>query len=288
MFEKNGELYNFHETILSQDDIADAQDQIHKSVLKLFKRRGWIDKEEMEKMLGYENSGFSLDAKVKIPAWDREALERLIRYCARPAFASENLRWNGPWLSYRLPKPCHTGKTSIHLEPIEFLDKIAALIPPPRRHRHHYHGAFAPNSPLRRSISTAAIQTPAKIVPPALQEAAQKTTKVSFTWAKLIARIYEIDPLLCTCGKEIKITKIVTHPTAIWRILSKIGWPTATPEFGEPLDLVEWDICQLVPNTKDGFPDDYVHSYKSGTDPPEFPEENIDSPHWEDSFIQYD
>ncbi len=288
VFEKNDETFNFHEAFLTQDDIADAQVAIEKSVLRLFNRRGWFDNDEVEKILSYENTGFSLDAKVRIQAWDRDGLERLIRYCARPAFASENLRWNGPWITYRLPKPCHTGKTSIQLDPLEFLDKIAALIPPPRRHRHHYHGAFAPNSPLRRSISTAAIQTPIKIAPPALQGAAQKTTKVSFTWAKLIARIYEVDPLLCTCGKEIKITKIVTNPTEIWRILTKIGWPTTTPEFDEPQDFVEWDICQLVPNTKDGFPDDYGHAYKSGTDPPEISHENIDPPHWEDSFIQYD
>ena len=95
---------------------------------------------------------------------------------------------------------------------------------------------------MRPVIATAAIETPAKIVPPAIGEAAKKTSKVSFTWAKLIARIYEVDPLLCLCGKEMKITKIVTHPTEIWRILSKIGWPTTTPEFDEPQDLAEWDI----------------------------------------------
>ena len=83
-------------------------------------------------MLCCENSGFSFDAKVKIQAWDRVGLERLIRYCARGPFAGENLRWNGPWLIYRLPKPCHTGKTFIQLDPLEFLDKIAALVPPPR------------------------------------------------------------------------------------------------------------------------------------------------------------
>jgi Putative transposase len=116
-------------------------------------------------------------------------------------------------LIYRLPKPCHTGKRFIQLDPIEFIDKIAALIPPARRHRHHYHGAFAPNSPLRPSITEAAIQTPPKLVPKPLQETAKKTSKVSFTWARLIARIYEVDPLLCSCGKEIKITKIVTNPT---------------------------------------------------------------------------
>ena len=88
------------------------------------------------------------------------------------------------------------------LDPEKF---IAALIPPPRRHRHHYHEAFAPNSPLRPSITTAAIQTSPKIVPPAIGEVAQKTSKISFIWAKLIARIYEVDPLLCLCGKEMKI-----------------------------------------------------------------------------------
>ena len=288
VFEKNGESFNFHEAFFTQDDIADAQDQIQQSVLKLFKRRGWIDEEEMEKMLSYGNGGFSLDAKVKIPAWDREGLERLIRYCARPPFASENLRWNGSWLIYRLPKPCHTGKTFIQLEPLEFLDKIAALIPPPRRHRHHYHGVFAPNSPLRCLISTTAIRTPTKMVSINLQEAVNKTSKVSFNWAKLIARIYEENPLLCSCGKEMKITKVVTHPAEIWRILTKAGLPTTVPEFDEPQELTEWNISQLVPDTEDGFPV-YGECYKSGTDPPDNPFiEDIDPPHWEDpNFIQY-
>lgn len=80
-------------------------DAIETSVLRLFNRRGWFNDDEVEKILGYENTGFSLDEKVKIRSWDREGLERLIRYCARPAFASENLRWNGQWLNYRLPKP---------------------------------------------------------------------------------------------------------------------------------------------------------------------------------------
>lgn len=205
------------------------------------------------------------------------------------------MRWNGPWLIYRLPKPCHTGKRFFQIDPIEFIDKIADLIPPARRHRHHYHGAFAANSPLRPLITKAAIQTPVKLVPTQLQETAQKTSKLSLAWAKLIARIYEADPLLCPCGKEMKITKIVTHPTEIWRILTKIGWPTTTPEFDEPQDLVEWDICQLVPGTADGFPDEYDHSHKSGTDPPVYnfsddhiSVENIEPPHWEENYIQYD
>jgi hypothetical protein len=42
-------------------------------------------------MLAWENSGFSLDAAVRVGAHDRAGLERLLRYCARPTFALERL-----------------------------------------------------------------------------------------------------------------------------------------------------------------------------------------------------
>jgi hypothetical protein len=80
-------------------------------------------------------SGFSLDASLRIQPWDRQGLERLIRYCARPPFASENLRWDGKWLVNRLSKPNHRGQVSVQLDPLEFLSKIAAFIPSPPRPR---------------------------------------------------------------------------------------------------------------------------------------------------------
>ena len=41
----------------------------------------------------------------------------------------------------------------IELTPFEFLERLAALIPPPRRHWHRYHGVFAPNHPLRQAVT---------------------------------------------------------------------------------------------------------------------------------------
>lgn len=143
----------FHETYLTPDDIAYTQDSIQKRVLRYFGKRKFFDKEMIEKMLSYENSGFSLNANIWIPSWDREGLERLIRYCARPCFASENLRWNGPWINYRFPKPARDGKRFIRIEPLELIDRISKFIPYPRPHRRHYHGIFAPNSPLRKKIA---------------------------------------------------------------------------------------------------------------------------------------
>ena len=52
-------------------------------------------------MLAYQHSGFSVDAGVCIESHDRAALERLLRYCARPPFAMERLRKEGAALVYR-------------------------------------------------------------------------------------------------------------------------------------------------------------------------------------------
>ena len=39
------------------------------------------------------------------------------------------------------------------LTPLELLQRIARLIPPPRIHRHRYHGVLAPNARLRARVT---------------------------------------------------------------------------------------------------------------------------------------
>jgi len=108
-------------------------------------------------MLAYKHSGFSVDAGVCIEAQDRAGLERLLRYCARPPFAMERLRKEGANLVYRCAKqhsePAGGKVAELILTPLELIDRIAALVPPPRTHRHRYFGVLAPHSPLRASVT---------------------------------------------------------------------------------------------------------------------------------------
>ena len=103
---------------------------------------------EEEVMLATQRcGGFSLDASVGIAAKDRGGLERLLRYCARPPFASERLFWldeEKEKLIYRLPKPNYRGDTEVIVEPLELLGKVAKLISPAKTTSPYYHGAFAP------------------------------------------------------------------------------------------------------------------------------------------------
>ena len=59
-------------------------------------------------------------------------------------------------------------------------------------------------------------------------------------WALLLARIYEVLPLLCPqCGGEMKIIAFITGAVAIGKILNHLGEPTSPPRLlparGPPL-----------------------------------------------------
>ena len=43
------------------------------------------------------------------------------------------------------------------LSPFDFLNRLADLVPPPRKHRHRYRGEFAPNHRLRKVVTAHAI-----------------------------------------------------------------------------------------------------------------------------------
>jgi hypothetical protein len=147
-----------HALHLPEAALAQAQQAIRRRVLSGFTRRGWLDETDRKDMLGWAGGGgFSLDGSVRIEAEDRAGLERVLRDCARPPFALERLETLGDGrLIYSLPKPRPDGQSALVLTPLELIDKLVALIPPPRQHRHRYHGALAPKSPLRAAVTALA------------------------------------------------------------------------------------------------------------------------------------
>ncbi|MBC8423324.1 transposase, partial [bacterium] len=88
-------------------------------------------------------AGFSLHGAQAVSAGDREALERLCRYGLRPAFAQDRLSvLPDGRVAYRLrrPWPHPLGTSWLLLDPLDFLKRLAALIPAPYTHMIRYHG----------------------------------------------------------------------------------------------------------------------------------------------------
>ena len=242
---------------INQADLAALTERVHRRVIHWFRLTRLLDTAAAADMLTWENSGFSVDASVRITLIDRDvpsyfrSLEHLLRYCARPPFALERLsvsrgadgqiariryvlprhkaaNWVGPSRSRKSTRPGANGV--VELSPFEFLDRLADLVPPPRKHRHRYHGVFAPNHKLRRAVTALALGNVGKRGDAAAggyavgghtagehatggccdaNHANQKprshdTSRIA--WAKLMARVGEEFPLACpTCGGDIRL-----------------------------------------------------------------------------------
>ena len=97
--------------------------------------------------------GFSLHAAVRCGAHQRKELERLCRYITRPAIANERLKRNrAGQVVLQLKSPYRDGTTHIVMSPLEFMQRLAALVPRPRLHLIRFHGVLAPHAKLRAEI----------------------------------------------------------------------------------------------------------------------------------------
>ena len=97
--------------------------------------------------------GFSLHAATVCEAAQRDKLEKLCRHIARPAIANERLSTNDRGqVIYRFKQPFRDGSTHVVLDPLDFIDRLAASVPRPRLNLTRFHGVFAPNCKHRESV----------------------------------------------------------------------------------------------------------------------------------------
>ncbi len=139
--------------------------------------------------LCFASRGFSLHAATRIAADDRPGLEKLLRYVARPPLAAGRLRiLDAGTLSFALKTPWDDGTSHLILTPHELLEKLAALVPPPRVNLIRYHGVLAPNAPDRDKIvpQRVASEPPGEDPGPCCHHMPQR-----LAWADLLRRVFD-------------------------------------------------------------------------------------------------
>jgi hypothetical protein len=281
----------FHPALdLDASDFMAVQQKMRHRGLRWLHRHGHLDSATIHTMDTPEHAGgWSVDASVHLPAWDRQGLERLVRYCARPPLSQERLgRLNDETLVYNLRKPTLDGRTELILTPLDLLDRLSKLMTPPRIHKHRYCGVLAPNAQLRKAViesagpagATLQLLTEAKAKmglddtdtapkPTVEEEPRSRLSRAAARcWALLLVRIYECLPLLCpNCSKPMRIIAFIQDPPVIEKILRHIGEPTQAPEvlpargppqgemdFDQGVDSGEWpEMDQTAGSDDDGW-----------------------------------
>jgi len=182
-------------TGLDANAVADVQACVRRRRLRVFARRGLLPRDDVRAMGQWAHGGvFSVDGSVRIEAADRAGRERLLRYCARPPFALDRLRELDPeHLLYASTKPGPGGTGPQILTPLQLLDRLAALVPPPCIHRHRHFGVLAPNLLLRTAVTAlapgASTAPPAPIAEPAAEPAHRRAARhVSAVDTQIVGR----------------------------------------------------------------------------------------------------
>jgi hypothetical protein len=167
--------------------------------------------------------GVNVHAGVVVPAGDREALERLVRYLLRPALSLKRLSLrDDDVVVYRLQRPDRHGRTALVMTPLELLARLAAILPAPRLALRRQLGVFAPGSPDRRRIMPAP--------PPSQSCHPARSAPTRVPWAELLRRVWHIDALHCEhCGGRLRPVALVQDLAEAERYLRARGEFTTLP-----------------------------------------------------------
>ena len=202
-------------------------------VFSLLVAARWIDQHTVDQMRMWTYSGFSVDNSVYIPAGDRFGLERLAQYILRCPFSLARvvrLTEDGSVIyraekdhCRRFPGPASAdmrGGASRNFQVFRALDFLAELtqhIPEKGEHLVRYYGWY---SHRRRGLRVNERQAePSETATVPIDRSALAAEKADgggprpgsvSSWARLIKRVYEVDPLVCPkCGGQMKIISFI-------------------------------------------------------------------------------
>jgi len=176
-----------------------------------------LSEEFAERLLSWDHSGFSVYAEQVVLPHERDRLARLARYVARAPLPSARLR-EGP--DGRLL--VRTGSGEVAFSPIDLIHALAEQIPDRGQHLVRYYGAYANRARHLYMKEEEGGGRGGREDPREKDSDFAKARRKS--WARLMRKILEVDPLLCPkCGSEMRIVAVITDPLVVDRILGHLA-----------------------------------------------------------------
>jgi len=211
-----------------------------------------IDEQTAASMRAWRHSGFSVDTSVRIEAGDTAGMERLIGYIARCPFSLARMIRRTPdgKVLYRASHPqCQrfprSGDQTLMAgisrnfevyDPLDFLAEVTQHIPNKGEHQIRYYGWYSNKCRgMRLKASEPLVPVPA---PQAADTPLMRARRL--TWAALIKKVYEVDPLKCpACGGTMKVISFIENsrqPDVVEKILKHCGLWRDQPQRAPPAE----------------------------------------------------
>ncbi len=219
--------------------LGEMTEVFRRRVIWLLMEKELLAEEFARNLLFWKNSGFSIDNSVRLT--DAKSKESLAEYIARPPISLKKIRYEpfkGKVLSHT--KYSDYFKENVQLfDALDFLAELTQHIPPRRvqlirRYGRYssrtkgrwsqmpYVAARAPEGWRASHLSEASVLEAAGFEP--LDDGEEITVNArKRAWVRLLAKVYEIDPLVCPkCGWEMKVIALIQDPIEIRDILAHL------------------------------------------------------------------
>jgi hypothetical protein len=220
-------------------DTVSLAEVFRRWVLKLFVDRGLLDRSFALKILSWKHSGFSVDNSVPIPAYSNKARVNLSQYIIRHPVSLQKIlyaRSNGT-IIYKT-KYNEYFKQNIKLfKAGDFIAELTQHLPPKHKHLIRYYGLYSSRTKGKSAKDGSFASFGYNAVPEnkpdhtsdsEMETVSSKASRRS--WARLIQKVYEVDPLICPkCRSKMKIIAVITDPSEVNKILECLKRNNAPP-----------------------------------------------------------
>ena len=234
---------------------AALREALRHKLLGFLRAEGVLDAGLAERMLQWHHSGFSVHNRVRSKAADAKGRQHLARYMIRCPFSLEKMRYDkkSGTVIYR-SKPHATLKRNYQLMPaIKWLRMLMNHIPDKYEHLVRYYGHYSNRTRGARRF----VESSDEVAGSIRIEEQPANTRRKASWARLIQKVYEVDPLECAnCGATMRVIALIDDAGVIERILKHLDArdpqpDTLTPAGPDP----PWPEGQTLPLTYHPVPD---------------------------------
>jgi len=215
---------------------------VHK-IFKMLLKKGLITERVIELISSWRHTGFSVYSGKRIYPKDKISTENLARYIIRASFSQERMKYypDRPMVTYE----SKYGKDLAEFEPLEWLAALVSHIPDRGAQTVHYYGRYsnATRGKLKKEDTEPQYHIIEDETPGTLNR----------SWARLIQKIYEVDPLACSkCGGTMRVIAFIEDYKIVKKILDYVG----IYEFGKKRAPPKMETC---PDEFDDYiRDDYI------------------------------
>ena len=209
------------------------------NVFKMLLSKGKITQDLINMLMSWRHSGFNVFCGPRIQPGEEEAMENLARYIIRASFSQERMTYFPE--DSKVVYQSKDGKEEKIFDALEWLAAMCSHVPNKGEQMVRYYGYYSNVSRGNR------IRKDQDERIPCILESDKSSKECRKNWARLIQKIYEVDPLTCPkCSGKMKVISVIEDQDVIKKILKHLGlWevkPRPPPKATRPPKMAEYSI----------------------------------------------